>query len=107
MIPIRKSVIAWDCESKRVAVLFHCVESKRYCGPEFDRLRMTCDMGATSDYWSHRPTGYLAAALFSIALELICRDGFNPKDVLGELSKIQELNKVLNKGEHMDNALNW
>lgn len=107
MIPIRKAVIAWDVETKRVAMLFHCVESKRYCGKEFHRLRMRCDIGATSHYWNDRPTGYLSARLLKIAVTLICRHGFNPKTVHEELSKVQELNEVLNKGEHMDNAFTW
>ena len=107
MIPIRKAVIAWDVKSKRIVVLFQSSESKSECWEEFRRLGMTRDIGPASMEWNQRPTGYLAAQALEVGFTLICRHGFDSQVVYKELSKINELNDVLNKGEHMNNALSW
>lgn len=95
MIPIRKAVIAWNEETKRVAVLLHCDESKQFCGPEMRRLRLNQDVGASSARWRTAPTGYLTAEFMAIALELICLRSFNPADVLKAISNVEEVHKVI------------
>lgn len=95
MIPIRKAVIAWNEETKQVAVLLHCNESKQFCGPEMRRLRLNQDVGASSMGWETAPTGYLTAVFMSIALELICLRSFNPTDVFKAISAVEEIHATL------------
>lgn len=95
MIPIRKAVIAWNEESKQVAVLLHCHESKQWSGPEMDRLGLSRDVGASSARYSTEPTGYLVAEFMSIALELICLHQFKPADVFKAISEVEEIHAVL------------
>ena len=95
MIPIRKAVIAWNEETKQVAVLLHCDEAKQFCGPEMRRLRLNQDVGASTMSWRTAPTGYLTAEFMSIALELICLRSFNPADVLKAISKVEEIHAVI------------
>lgn len=95
MIPIRKAVIAWNEETKRVAVLLHCDESKQFCGPEMRRLGLNQDVGASSARWRTAPTGYLTAEFMQIALELICLQSFNPADVFKAIRKVEEIHSVL------------
>ena len=95
MIPIRKSVIAWNEETKQVAVLVHCNESKQFCGPEMKRLRLNQDVGASTASWRTAPTGYLTAEIMAIALELICLRSFKPTDVFNAISKVEEIHSVL------------
>ena len=106
MIPIRKAVIAWNEESKRVAVLLHCDDSRQWSGPEMDRLGLNRDVGASTATWITAPSGYLVAEFMSIALELICLHQFSPADVFKAISEVEEIHAALSVGEGLWN-LEW
>lgn len=106
MIPIRKAVIAWNEDSKKVSVLLHCEESKQFCGPEMRRLRLNQDVGASTISWRTAPSGYLVMEFMSIAIELICVYSFNPADVFKEISKVEEIHTIIS-GEGRLWNLEW
>jgi hypothetical protein len=95
MIPIHKAVIAWNEETKKVAVLLHCPESKQFCGPEMRKRGLNQDVGASSISWKTAPSGYLYAEFMSIALELICLRSFDPSEVLKAISQVEEIHAVI------------
>ena len=106
MIPIHKAVIAWNEKTKKVAVLLHCQKTRRFCGPEMDRLGLNRDVGASSMQWDKAPAGYLCAEFMSIALELICIHSFNPIDVMNALRQVEEIEPVFSERRGIQD-LDW